>query len=455
MSAKWLIILVFILLLHGFILTRLIFFPYPELFVYPYLTNQGLVPYQQIFDQHFPGLMFLPINFDNLGMRDEVVARWWLITTVLLTQILIFWIGLKIFKDVKKALLANLLYLIWQPFLEGWVLWIDTFLPLFLLPAFYFTHLSVTGGEKRNVILVGFFLSLALLFKQVILPLIGLVFLLLFFYRRSLKMVAYFLLGLLPIPLVITFYFWSLGIIRDVWFWTVVFNLTTFAQYGRKYPFFTGVVRLVGIYSPILLLPLIKERKLMMTLLVFIIGSLAAAYARFDFIHFQPSLPFVALATSVVFFKLGEFSKARFLIAAYALIAVFWLVIFYKGHLGSKVFFFDDQTSRISGKIKQYTSPKEEIFLFGPVPHLYQMSNTLPAGNIFVFQFPWFMMETEGEFLAVLQNNPPNLVVRDRTVVIEERYYIGKFALKLDEYIEKTYETFDKVDRTEFMRRKE
>ena len=69
------LILVLILITHVFILTKLVFFPYPELFIYPYLTNHGLKPYSQILDQHFPGLMFLPINFDNLGMNNEVSAR--------------------------------------------------------------------------------------------------------------------------------------------------------------------------------------------------------------------------------------------------------------------------------------------------------------------------------------------------------------------------------------------
>ena len=79
-----------ILLVHGLLLTKLIFFPYPELFIYPYLTNHGLLPYSQILDQHFPGLMFLPLNFDNLGMTSEVSARIWLISIVLITHILLF-----------------------------------------------------------------------------------------------------------------------------------------------------------------------------------------------------------------------------------------------------------------------------------------------------------------------------------------------------------------------------
>ncbi len=126
-----------ILLVHGFILTRLIYFPYPELFIYPYLTNNGFLPYKHILDQHFPGLSFLTINFNNLGLTSPEIARIWSIGIIAINQIFLFIIGKKLLGSPARALLVNLLYLAWQPFLEGWVLWIDSFLPLLLLPAFY------------------------------------------------------------------------------------------------------------------------------------------------------------------------------------------------------------------------------------------------------------------------------------------------------------------------------
>src|SRR3989338_6622905 len=100
-------VLILIIIAHLFILSRLIFFPYPEFFVYPYLTNAGLKPYSQIMDQHFPGLLFLPVNFDNLGMNDEFSARIWLMVIVSITQLLIFFVSRAIFKSGKKALVVN------------------------------------------------------------------------------------------------------------------------------------------------------------------------------------------------------------------------------------------------------------------------------------------------------------------------------------------------------------
>lgn len=450
---KLIIPLILILLVHGIILSKLIFFPYPELFIYPYLTNQGFLPYKQIFDQHFPGLMFLPVNFNNLGMTSPFMARLWLIGVVFITQVLIYFITYKTFRKISLAFFASLLYLLLQPFLEGWVLWIDSFLPVLLLPAFYFTYQSIVEkNNKKYLVLAGLFFSMALAFKQVVIPLIGMSALLLILFR-SFKDLPYFIFGLLPITFLIGFYFWSIGIVKDFWYWTVIFNMTTFAESGKKPPFLTGLIRIGWIFAPAFFLLLLKDKKLMVTILVFLIGSLASAYARFDFVHFQPALPFLVIAVVALIDIYGKYIKFNSLLATYLLVVGAWLVIFYRGHIGNEVLFFDNQTITISQKIRQYTHPKEEIFLFGPPAHLYYLSDTIPAGRIFVFQFPWFLEETENQFLSVLERQRPKLIIRDRTVDIEGRS-ITNFALKLDTFIDSSYEVFDKTESIEFMRPK-
>lgn len=443
-----------ILLGHAFLLTKLIFFPYPEFFVYPYLTNAGLKPYSQIMDQHFPGLMFLPVNFDNLGMNDEFSARIWLMVIVSITQLLIFFVSRAIFKSEKKALAVNLLYLIWQPFFEGWVLWIDTFLPLFLLPAFYLTYKIVTSDKNnfKRPFLLGLFLGMAIVFKQIVLPLTGLVFLYLIWQMRNRKIATYFLAGIFPPLAAVVYYFLSLGVLKDFWYWTVVFNLTIFAEYGRKMPFFTGVVRVgfVTIFSSLLIF--LKDKKLALLLIIFIIGSLTAIYARFDFVHLQPALPFILIATVAGFSEIWKQKWARFILAGYLAMIAWWLSIFYSGHLSGKVMFFDENTKMIADKIIQYTKPGDKIFIFGAVPHLYQMSKTLPAGDMFVFQFPWFVLATEEKFLEGLKKDNPEIIVSDRTVEIEGKK-ITEFAKDLDQYIQQKYHLIDQAGVTQILRK--
>ncbi len=430
-----------ILVAHIFILTRLIFFPYPELFIYPYLTNHGFKPYQQILDQHFPGLLFLPINFDNLGLSNEVVARVWAIVIAVLTQIILFYVASKILKDRKWALLCNFLYLIWQPFFEGWVLWIDSFLPIILIPAFYSLY-------KRKFFLTGILLGLGIVFKQTLVPLGVLTLLYIFWQTKKVKSSLFFLSGL-TIPLLLMIgYLVGIGVIKDFWYWTVIFNLTTYAKSGTSIPPNVGyVTRVLLVFLPSLFILLRKDKDLDGLLGIFLLGSLAGIFDRADFVHFQPSLPFALLSTSVGLSKLKKNNFIKLGIFVYVAIACWWLNIFYRGHISNQVFFFDSQTKAVASKIRQYTKKDDKIFVLGAAPHLYQMSQTLPAGDIFVFQFPWFLKVAEGRVLDGIMKDQPEIAVVDRSVVIEG-HPITEFANRIDNYLTKNYHRIDNIGET-------
>lgn len=442
-----------ILLIHILVLTKLIFFPYPEFFIYPYLTNNGFKPYNQILDQHFPGLMFLPVNFNNLGMINEIVARGWLIGVVILTQLLLFFTSRKLLGNNKKALLVSLLYLIWQPFFEGWTFWIDSLLPLLLLPSLYFAYQFLESKFNKWVFLSGLFLGIGVVFKQILLPLSALLFIYLIFRSRKLNTGIYFILGFLPPILLTIVYLFSIGVIKDFWYWTVTFNLTVFSQYGRKLPTLTQIIRL----SFILIFAgsaVLERKKWRFELLaIFIVGALVAIYARFDFIHFQPALPFVLLATALGFESINKLNLKRGAILLYFIVAAAWLTIFYKGHLQDKVFFFDNGTKTIASKVTSLTKSGEKIFIFGTVPHLYQMTSTLPAGDIFVFQFSWFLKVAGDRVLDGLVRDRPNIIISDRNTEIEG-IKIKDYAPKIDDYIQQNYEEIDHVGSASIMRRR-
>lgn len=442
------IILPVIIFLHLLILSKLMFFPYPELFIYPYLTNHGLQPYSQILDQHFPGLMFLPINLDNLGMQNEVDARFWLLGMVLITHIFLFFISSKILKSSSKALLVNLLYLIWQPFFEGWVLWIDSFLPLFLLPAFY-------ALLQRKFFLVGFFLGLGVVFKQTVLPLTFMVLAYIYWKDRNLKNIGKYFLGLgLPIGGMLI-YLVGIGVITDFWYWAVIFNLTVYAQLGTQIPTSFGFVsRIFIVYMTSLSALMYKDKNLNLVLGLFLVGSFLGAFDRANFIHFQPSLPFALIASAVGFYSLNKKKYGFILIAVYLFITIWWQSVFYKGHVSNKIFFFDSETKSIAAKIKQYTKPNEKIFVFGGVPHLYQMSQTLPAGNIFVFQFPWFLKVAENRILNGLIQDQPEIIVAEPDIVIEGQQ-IKDFAPQIYQYIKENYTKIDNYGSVEILKRKD
>lgn len=450
------IILGLIILCHLFLLSRMIFFPYPELFVYPYLTNQGLIPYKQIFDQHFPGLMFFPINFNTLGMTTWQAARLWQYSIVVIIQIELFFVARKIFKSDKLALLSNIFFLILQPFFEGWVLWIDSFLPVFLLPAFIFSLEAKDEGGLKNYFLAGLFFGLSIIMKQVVIPLAGLsfIYLLIRGKGKNLHSLLWFFIGIIPFPLIALLYFYSKGAIVDFWYWTVTYNLTTFAQYGRKFPS-AGEIFKVTIILGFSLLSIFEKklRGIIIWILLFIVGASFAAYARFDFIHFQPALPFICMALSLSLIWISSKKRFRILAVMLYVVSFFYLMSFFRGHLGNEVLFFDKDTISVADKLSEETKPGQHIFLYGVSAHIYQISRTLPAGDVFVFQFPWFMRVREGKILDGIIRDKPEIILADRSIEISGQK-IGDFEPNITQYILDNYRIKDKIGSVEFLVRK-
>src|SRR5688572_28228100 len=62
------------------------FFLSPEITLYPYLTTKGLIPYQQLIDQHFPLLFFGPLNLAQFGVTSPSSALYLFIVLILLTD---------------------------------------------------------------------------------------------------------------------------------------------------------------------------------------------------------------------------------------------------------------------------------------------------------------------------------------------------------------------------------
>lgn len=440
-------ILSLLVIVHLFLLSRITFFPYPELFVYPYLTNHGLIPYRDILDQHFPGLMFFPINLGNLGMTTIEAARFWQYGIVIVVHILLYLIGKKIFKTNGQALIANFFFLVWQPFFEGWVLWIDSFLPIFTLLAFYFLI-------SKRLFWTGFFLGIALLFKQVVLPLIILVGIYMLVTEKRFKTLFYFGLGILIPILYLLFYVHRLGIWQDFFYWTATFNITTFANMGKKYGTLAEWLRVLGVYGFAALA--ILNKKMMNEVVIislFIVGSLASVYARFDFVHFQPSLPFIALLSAISLIHLATSRYLKWTVGAYVIVSTVLILRFYDSNWNRSTMFFGDKERLIATKVMRLSSDKEKIFALGTTPHIYSLADRLPSGGIFVFQFPWFMAETQDRILNGIVRDQPAVVIRDKEAQVEGKNLIH-FMPKIADFINENYKVIDQVSEIEIMVKK-
>jgi len=414
---------------HIAILSKLKFFPYPELFIYSYLTKGSLIPYKQIFDQHFPGLMFLPVNFASLGIDTVAEMRIVSYLLVVLSHLAIYKISKTILKNNKLLLLPNLLFLIWHPSIEGYVLWIDSFAQTTLLWSFYFL---LRKGNK-NSFLTGLLLGLTFLLKQTVAPLILLLGLYLFFKTKSKKTLFPELYGFLICVLALFVWIFALGVWKDFYYWTFIFNITTFAQMGRKTP---QIMELIKI-APVFVLPALsliymffkRTEKQLKYLLIFYFGAIFFALARFDYVHLQPALPFAIL--TLIYLVQLMVKKHSYIVKYTLLFLVFsivWNAYLLRHFIGSNTYFFGRFESQLTSEVNKYRS----------------------SGKVFAFQFPWFMKIAEEKVYYGLVNDPPAVVIRDKNAQVSGMNLVKNMP-KISDYVNKYYKTVEVVGDTELM----
>ena len=177
---------------------------------------------------------------------------------------------------------------------------------------------------------------------------------------------------------------------------------------------------------------------------------MASIYARFDFVHLQPSLPFVALLSVISINWLIKEKYLKVLVFIYAFASIYLLSQFYQGHVGNKIFFFGDSEKRVVAEIQKLSNTGDKIFAFGTLPHIYQMADRLPPGNVFVFQFPWFMVEAQDRVLTGIINDAPKVVIRDLSGTVEGKNLIS-YMPSISDYISKNYKVINKIEEIEIM----
>jgi hypothetical protein len=448
------LIIGFLILVHIFILLQMLFFPYPELFIYSYLTDKGFMPYKQIIDQHFPGVMFLPVNLYSLGIDTLAEMRMVSFALIISGDLIFAKILKKLFNKNTYVFLGLLLYVFWQIYFEGHVLWIESFITPLLLGAFYLLMNFFDRKSYSQFYIAAFILGLSLVLKQTVLPLVGLIYLYLIYKKVPLKNIFYSLL-LFSLPMcMVLLYFIKIGIIKDFFYWTVTFNLTAFAQMGKTHPTINDLIKTMPVFgtAAISILWLIRTRGLKKALLpgLFLLGSLFFAYARFDYIHLQPALPFAVI---LILFLLNNL-KRNLLIASALVYFLVSLYIFipsfrFNNRPGISPMLNDIDTVSLVNLVNKYKKGGS-IFALGTYPHIYYLTNTLPPGGIFSFQFPWFMKVAENRVLEGILSDPPDIIVRDTTAQVDGLTLID-YMETIEDYVEKHYKVVDSVGSSEIL----
>lgn len=434
-----------VLLIHLILLINLSFIAWPEMTLWPYFILKGLLPYREIAMAHNPLLIFdLSIFYKIFGISlfNLKIYTWVLI---LLTDLLIYWVAEKLTKSKTIAIFSLLFYVFWQPYFEGNGAWFDLALAPLTLLIFYLLY-------KKDFLWSGIFFGLAFLVKQTafwfILPIAFTFWFLKSFRCRS---ILKLLVGLaIPLSLFLI-YLIVTNILQAFSFWSIQFGIGYLPRAPGQIDFprikealSLGVPYALTLLAIFLLIKKqFKEKKLLILILIWCFFGAFGVYPRWGYVHFQPSLPFLAILSGICI---------SYINTSYRKLSKYWwvsLVLIFMGtvYLQTRFYrlnwqkpdrFFEEETMQAASWLQQNTHPGEKIFILNSWDHLYALSETLPAVSPWVPTLPWYMEYPGVQEVIVtdLERKKPELVVFEP---YKEKGLGSYKPEKIDNYLNENY----------------
>jgi len=404
------IILSLIIILHILILLQTVFWPAAEFRILPYLTAKGLVPYKDIIDQHFPGIFFFPINLFTIGLANPLGLRLMQIFIVASTHVAIYLITRKLKNSGRYSFYSNIMYVFAQTLFEGYVLWIDSFISPLVLISYLLLISETKGAGFRLTFLSGIFLSLALLFKQLIVLVFGLVFIVLLLFRANKKRIFMFALGFVLPVIFMLIYFSSRQLMNDFFYWTIIFNSKVYPEYAFRLPTLKEILILFVITAPFIVLTVreyIKEkRRNILFLSAYALPLLIFIYGRYDFVHLQPFIPFAC-----IFISIGPFLKRPRFHYAFAYLLIFILMCTLQlSKLGEYTTFIENTHELSIREINRLNNEGFTIYLDSH-HELYQLTGTFPYNYKYVPKLPWYLDKEKNIFSESFFIKRPDLLM--------------------------------------------
>jgi hypothetical protein len=442
-------LLFLILAAHLLLLINLKFTAWPEMLAWPYLITKGWLPYVNIAIAHTPLMLAdLSIFYKIFGVGiSQLKAFTWLL--ILTSDVVVFVIVKKLW-NLKTAFYALISFAVWGLFYDGNGLWFDLYVSVLGLCCFYF-------ARRREWIWLGIFWAAAFMSKQTAFWLLAPILYEMWGRRQKVrKNIVRFAEGALPMIIAFLIVMWAFGVLPGFWNWAIKFgifilprasgqvqlpNLRTLALAG--FPFL--------VFVPLL----IKTGKKNLNLLIWAVAGGLGAYPRFELFHFQPAVPYLAIASGVFF--AGFFTKriwknTPIKVVSYAYIIVSFLMFggFFMRDFREVTRFYDQEVTDVVTFVSYNTSRGDRIFVLNWWDNIYALTDTIPSVNPWVPQLSWYM-EIPGiqdKMVKSLATNPPKLIIFNPYSTLGLSAYIPQ---KIYNYVTENYTLSQRVDNLEVL----
>jgi hypothetical protein len=163
----------------------------------------------------------------------------------------------------------------------------------------------------------------------------------------------------------------------------------------------------------LIFIPLVlRDRKNGALLALWAGAGAMGAYPRFELFHFQPALPFVALAFAITLIRYGLNRYIRYYVPVYLLLVSIIFIRFLSVNFGQETRFAESSVQAVSSKVRQLARA-EQIYIANYWDSIYALTGTMPATRPFVPYLPWYL-EVPGvgeEVISDLEEMPPKLII--------------------------------------------
>lgn len=438
------VILVAVLVIHLFLLSKLKFTAWPEMLLWPFLMIKGWLPYRDIAIAHTPlmlSILAIFYKFAGVGVLQLKVFTWILI---LATDLLLYFIVQKLW-TLNKAIIALLIFVVLQIFFNGNGLWFDLFVSIFALAAFYFS-------ERKKYFWTGIFWALAFISKQTaIWFLLPIGFSIFIKQKGKNKNLRSFIIGS---SVIIGLFLLALAIfhiLSDFYVWAIKFGLFVLPRAVGQIQLPDIKSLIVSAFPFLVFIPLIwRSKTKSITLFFWALAGSLGAYPRFEFFHFQPGLAYLAIATMLVFSETEKYNLFKYFIAFYLFGNLYLFANFFIRNYEEGVRFYEQDVQDVVSYVKSNTIPNDKIFILNWWDNIYALSDRLPAVDPWVPQLSWYMdiPGIQEKMTSDLSVSKPKLIIFNNYTGTGLSAYV---PTKVYNYVTENYKPKEKIDNLEIL----
>lgn len=397
-----------------------------EFSLYPYLVSEGLLPYKNIIDQHFPSGFFGTFSLPYLAVNTPFKLLLLLIGLNFFSTYLLY----LTFKKTNTAMyqLWLLVFSLLLVFFSVNTLWVETFVSCLLALVFYLN----TKAKGYYSFTSGLIVSQIILLRPTIF-----LFLCGYFILFERHKVLSFMGGVVGLLLS----FWYLienNILFDFYRVVILFNKDVYSHVQSQSPTTRQLLSLVLLALTFTVISVWKKKPQYSLLFL---STALLAYPRFGLEHLQVfGLVFVYFLAHL---KLSK-KVVRFVIAVSFLVAVPPLLSVFKSTYGN--YFYDPSVLSLSAEIKNL--PDKNIYLYGASDLIYQLTEKLPPDNYYLPSLPWYLNYPEFQEKLKVALSSTNTVVVDPNFSVDGQKLI-ETTPELFSYIKMNYYLDKKINHLE------